>query len=359
MSFPKVVLVKQTSDVPAIADVAAAVKREIAELDLTVKSGAQIAIAVGSRGITDIAVIVKTIVDELKNLGAKPFIVPAMGSHGGATAEGQIMVLETLGVTENFVGAPIRSSMEVVQLGTTESGIPVFVDKNAVESDGIVVVNRVKAHTDWDGPTESGMLKLMTIGLGKQKGAQTAHKFAVKYGFKNVIPVVGRYVLEHAPVLFGVGLVENFYHQQAIIKAIKPELLEETEKALLVESKKLMARIPFDTLDVLVIQEIGKKISGTGMDTNVIGRIYLSSEPEPDLPQYTEIVALDLADGSYGNATGIGLADFTTRRLVNKMDVKATNINCVAGACPARARVPITEKTDGEAIANALLICGP
>ncbi len=359
MSFPKVVLVRQHSAIAAIQDIVAVVKQEFNALHLELKSGASIAIAVGSRGISNHALIIKTIVEEIKALGAKPFIVPAMGSHGGATAEGQVMVLETLGITEQSIGVPIRSSMEVVQIGITESGIPVLVDKIAIESDGIVLVHRVKAHTDFEGPIESGLMKLITIGLGKHKGAQTAHRFAVKRGFNLVIPVVARYVLQNAPILCGIGLVENFYHETAIVKAMKPENLEEAEKALLREAKKMMARIPFDILDVVVVQEIGKKISGTGMDTNVVGRIYNVAEPEAPFPQYTRIVALDLANDTYGNAIGIGMADLTTRQLVDKIDFKTTAINCLTGAAPEKGRIPIALESARAAIAAAFTICGP
>lgn len=359
MSFPKVALVHQTSPTTAIKDVVAVVKQEIAGLHLKLPNGARIAIAVGSRGISNHALIVKTVVEELRNLGAKPFIVPAMGSHGGATAEGQIMVLETLGITEKSIGAPIQSSMEVIQVGVTDCGIPVLIDKIAAESDGIVLLHRVKAHTDFNGPIESGMMKLITIGLGNHKGAQMAHRFAVKRGFNNVIPVVARFVLQHAPIIFGMGLVENFYHDTAIIKAVIPEELQKVEQELLRESKKMMARIPFDTLDVVIVQEIGKKISGTGMDTNVVGRIYNVAEPEAEAPKYTRIVALDLANDSYGNAVGIGMADLTTRKLVEKIDFKSTAINCLTGAAPEKARIPITMDSDREAIAAALTICGP
>lgn len=359
MSFPKVALVSQTSSIPAIKDIVSVVKQEIAGLNLNLSNGSRIAIAVGSRGISNHALVVKTVVEELRGRGAEPFIVPAMGSHGGATAEGQIMVLETLGITEESVGAPIQSSMEVVQLGTTECGIPVLIDKVAAESDGIVLLHRVKAHTDFDGPIESGMMKLITVGLGKHKGAQMAHRFAVKRGFNNVIPVVARYVLQNASILFGLGLVENFYHDTAIIKAVKPEDIETVEQELLRASKKMMARIPFNTLDVVVVQEIGKKVSGTGMDTNVVGRIYNVAEPEAEFPKYTRIVALDLANDTYGNAIGIGMADLTTRRLVDKIDYRATAINCLTGAEPEKGRVPITMDSDKEAITAALTICGP
>ncbi|QDR79173.1 lactate racemase domain-containing protein [Sporomusa termitida] len=359
MKFPRVVLVRQRSDVPALQDMAAVVKQEIAGLNLAVTAGARIAIAVGSRGIANHALIVRAVAEELQRLGAEPFIVPAMGSHGGATAEGQVMVLATLGITAESIGVPIRSSLEVVRIGTTESGIPVLIDKIAMEADGIVLVHRVKAHTDFIGPVESGLMKLITIGLGNHQGAQTAHRFAVKRGFNNVIPVVARYVLQTAPVLFGLGIVENFYHETAIIKAAIAADIEKSEQHLLQAAKQMMAVIPFATLDVVIVQQIGKQISGTGMDTNVVGRIYNAAEPEAEFPQYTRIVALDLADDSYGNAVGIGMADLTTRRLVAKIDFKATAINCLTGAAPEKGRVPIALESDKEAIAAALMICGP
>lgn len=297
-------------------------------------------------------------VTELKRIGAKPFLVPSMGSHGRATAEGQLGVLQSLGVTEESVGCPIISQMDVIQIGQIEQGIPVFLDKVAMSADGIVVVNRIKAHTDYTGDIESGLMKMMAIGLGNHKGCSTVHATAVRFGHCTAITSTAREVLKKAPILFGLASVENVYDETTYIVALEPEHFEETEKELLKEAKRLMPILPVEQLDVIIIGKMGKEISGPGMDTNVIGRRMAIGEPELTSPRIARIVVLDVTDATKGSAVGIGLADFTTRRLVNKLDYIATYINCLAAMVPERARIPMIGETDQQAIEWAFQSAG-
>jgi hypothetical protein len=354
------VLVRQIFPRPRVENIPDKVREELERIDIRerVNPGESIALTAGSRGITGIALILKSLVDELKSIGAQPFIVPAMGSHGGATAEGQRRVLARYGVTESGVGAPIRSSMDVVKVGDLPDGSPVYVDKFAAEADGIVVVNRIKPHTDFAGRIGSGLMKMMAIGLGKRKGAALYHKLTFKHGFENTIRWAAREVLRSCDIRFGLGIIENAYEETAHIVAILPEELERREEELLVEAKRLAGRLPFDELDVLIVDEMGKDISGTGMDTNVIGRMMQNFEPEPEKPEILRIVVLDLTEKSHGNAVGMGLADFTTARLVSKIDRKATYTNSLTSLGPQKSRIPVYFDTDKEAIEAAFLTVG-
>jgi len=336
------------------------VSRELESIQIgsLIKAGSHIAITAGSRGIAGIERILRHLGRLLRENGAKPFLIPAMGSHGGGTAEGQLKILETLNITEQTVGAPIISSMEVIEIARSSYNFPVLVDKHAAGADGIVVVNRIKPHTEFEGPIESGLLKMMAIGMGKHKGCLEVHKQTVHYGYREVIPEIGRVIIEKLPVLFGVGIVENIYDETAFIKAVLPSRLFAEEETLLAEAKRLMARLPFDKVDVLIVDEMGKNISGTGMDSNVIGRIMFIGEKEPENPKITRIVVLDLTEESHGNAIGIGLADYTTQRLVSKIDHVATTTNAVAGMSPEKGRIPITLKTDKEAVEAAFTTIG-
>ncbi len=291
ITFPKVALVEQHIEMPRLADVPGAIRGEIERLGVAarVRPGMSVAVTAGSRGVAGIPVILATVVAELKRMGARPFLAPCMGSHGGATAAGQVEVLHSLGVTEATVGCPIRASMEAVQIGVTPEGIPVFQDKLAFESDGIVVVNRIKAHTDFTGPVESGLMKMLTIGLGKHRGALSAHRHAIRHTYRVVIASMAREVIRRAPLLFGLGLVENANDETAITAAIWPQDFEEVEQALLLRAKELMARLPFHQLDALLIDRMGKEISGSGMDSNVLGRRIVFGEGEPDSPRITRI----------------------------------------------------------------------
>jgi hypothetical protein len=349
--------VRQKFSGPRLADIAGGVRQALAVAGVPIKRGDTVAVGAGSRGIANIAAIVRATVDDLKARGARPFIFPAMGSHGGATAEGQRDVLAHYGITEATMGCEIRASMDVVQVGEA-LGLPVWLDRLAAEADWIGLVNRVKPHTDFKGSIESGLFKMMTIGLGKYKGAIQYHRANVNHGYETVITAVGREVLAKARIGFGLGIVENGYDETAKVEAFTAGDLEAGERRLLKEAREWMARLPFSPIDVLVVEEMGKNISGAGMDTNVIGRPSNPHEPFPADPKILWIAALDLTDESYGNATGIGNADFTTRRLVEKIDMKMTLINCITACSPNGAKVPATYDTDREAIETALSCIG-
>jgi len=360
MLLPKMHRIRQKVDPPVVADVAAAVASEIRKLNFAgrLKPGARVAVTGGSRGVANIATILKATCESLKALGAKPFIVPAMGSHGGATAEGQLKVLARYGVTPESMGVPILSSMETVEIGRMSWGFPVLVDKNAVEADHIVLVNRIKPHTNFRAHVESGLLKMLVIGLGKHQGAILAHRAAVDVGLPKAIPEVARFSLSKLSILFGIGMLENVRHQTAKVEAMLPEALEETEARLLTEAWTLLGRIPFEFLHLLIVDELGKEISGTGMDPNVIGRMYLSPNEEPKSPRYIRILVRDLSEKTAGNAVGMGLADFSTRRLANKINFQYTYTNALTGLSPMRSKMPIIFETDRDAIEGALKTIG-
>ncbi len=352
--------IEQVFDAPKVASIEETLSRELEAIDLRsrVKPCARIAVTAGSRGIVNIDRILKKLVQDLKESGASPFLIPAMGSHGGGTAEGQVEILKSLNVTEESVGAPILSSMEVVEIGRSSFGFPVFVDKHAAGADGVVVVNRIKPHTEFEGPIESGLMKMMAIGMGKHQGCLEVHKQTVHYGYRQVIPEIGRVILEKLPILFGVGIVENVYDETALIRAILPSRFLVEEKRLLAKAKRLMARLPFDRIDVLVVDEMGKNISGAGIDSNVIGRIMFIGEKEPRRPRITRIVVLNLTEASHGNAVGIGLADYTTHRLVSQIDLGAMSTNAIAAMTPEKGRIPLAMETDKDAIDAALKTIG-
>lgn len=352
MKYPKMYRIRQIIDAPVVDNIEETVRHELESIQIhsLIKEGARIAITAGSRGIANIDTVLRQLVRIVKENSATPFLIPAMGSHGGGTAEGQLEILKSLNITEESTGAPIFSSMEVAELGKSSYGFPVLVDKNAAEADGIVVVNRIKPHTEFEGPIESGLMKMMAIGMGKHKGCLQVHKQTVHYGYRDVIPEIGRVILENLPVLFGLAMVENVYDQTALIRALLPSQFLAEEKRLLAEAKRLMARLPFHQIDVLIVDEMGKNISGTGIDTNVIGRIMFIGEREPEYPKITRIAVLDLTEESHGNAIGIGLADYTTQRLVDKIDPVATSTNSIAAVTPEKGRIPIALKTDREAV---------
>jgi len=356
MNYPKMHHIRQVFNVPKVQDIEETLDRELESIQggSRIKKGARIAITAGSRGIANIDRIFRHLVRVLKENSAEPFLVPTMGSHGGGTAEGQAEILESLNITEESIGAPVVSSMDVVEIGTSRFGFPVLVDKQAAEADGIIVINRIKPHTEFEGPIESGLMKMMAIGMGKHKGCFQVHKQTVQYGYRDVIPEIGAVILEKLPVLFGIGIVENVYDETALIRAILPSGFLKEEEKLLSEAKRLMAGLPFDKIDVLVIDEMGKNISGTGMDTNVIGRIMFIGEKEPEHPGITRIVVLDLTGETHGNAVGVGLADYTTQRLIDKTDQAVTAINCITAMSPEKGRLPIALKTDKEAVEAAL-----
>jgi len=361
MDFPKMIRLKQNFEVPTLEDISGEINTKIKNLDLKekVKAGETVAVACSSRGIANYNTIVKSTVDCLKDAGLQPFLFPAMGSHGASTAEGQKKVLENYGIFEESMGVPIRSCLDVVQIGETEDAVPVYIDKFASEADYIVPINRIKSHTEFEHPTESGLTKMLAIGLGKQKGAAIYHQAIMVYGYPRVILSVARQVLGTANILCGVGIVENGYGQTAQIGVMGSGDIEETEKKLLAEAKRLAARLPFEEVDVLIIDEMGKDISGTGFDTKVVGRILMPLvSAEPEKPQIKRIVVCDLTRQTEGNADGVGIADFVTRCLVDKIDMQALKINAITGAEPEHARIPMALDNDRQAVEVAIQSVG-
>ena len=349
--IPEVALVRRHFSKEHLSDVAGEVRKELAGVGLAerIKPGMRVALTAGSRGVANIALVLRTVAEELKRLGAHPFIVPAMGSHGGATAEGQVELIAEFGITEESMGVPILSSMDTVVLGTTSYGATVHMDRNAYNADAVIVVARVKNHTSFRAPIESGLCKMMAIGLGKQRGAESIHD----YGLANNIPEAASIMLQTGKIALGLALVENSYHQTCKVVAAPPEKIHDTDRELLVYSSRLLPRVPFDELDVLVIDWIGKNISGTGMDMNVVGLWRRTGEP-PFTPAYKRIVVLNVRPESHGNCAGLGAADFTTRKLVKQFDAQSTYWNMLTGNFPEGGKIPITLETDVEAVEVAL-----
>ncbi|WP_188399763.1 lactate racemase domain-containing protein [Sporomusa sp. GT1] len=318
-------------------------------------AGKKIGVLSGSRGICNIKEIVKHVVCLLQAAGAEVVVLPAMGSHGGATAEGQKAVLADYGITEEYLGVPIVSGMKVEQVGNV-NGHPVYVDKNAMTLDGVVPVNRVKAHTDFHGPHESGVVKMLTIGIGKRAQAEAVHRHGIR-GLRELIPKVSAVVQKRIPLIAAVAIVENKFDETAIIEVLGADNIFAREQELLVLSKKLLPQIPFDNLDVLVVQEMGKNISGVGIDPNVTKRMRIEEViDEPGGPK--RIVALDLTKESGGNAVGLGIPDVITERLYNKVDFKKTYINTITSGFLERCFVPVKMPDDYQAVRVALKTCG-
>lgn len=354
--IPDVALVRRHFSAEHIEDVAGEVRKELARVGLAgrVKPGQRIAMTAGSRGVANIALILKTIADELKKLDVKPFIVPAMGSHGGATAEGQLELIAEYGVTEEAVGVPILSSMDTVVLGTTKYNATIHMDKNAYNADGVIVVGRIKNHTSFRAPIESGLCKMMAIGLGKQRGAESIHN----NGLPRNIPEAASIMIGTGKIVMGLGTVENCYHKSCRIVAAPPERIHETDIEYLKIAAKLLPRVPFEAADVIVVDRIGKNISGTGMDMNVVGMWRRTGEA-PYPPIFQRIVVLDVCPESHGNCAGLGAADFTTRKLVNQWDAKKTYWNMLTGNFPEGAKIPMTLESDVEAVEVALRSAHP
>ena len=360
MNYPAMVRVKQDFDTNSIQDIPAAVRAEILKIKPAeiIAPGDSVAITAGSRGIAKIATILAEVVSELKKIGAKPFIVPTMGSHGGATAEGQKRILEHYGISEAAMDASIKSSMEVVQIGTTSDGVPVLVDQNASKADHIIVVNRIKPHTDFKGDIESGLMKMMAIGLGKQRAADHYHNVFIRLGYYHVITTVAREIIRQCPIAFGLALVENQKDETELIQAIPPGEIEVSEQKMLVKAKDLLPQIPFDPIDLLIVDQMGKDISGAGMDQNVIARTVMRFHQVPSHPKITRIFVRDFTPKTDGNATGLGNADFTTRRLVDKINTHISYMNAITSSCPEAVRIPPYFDSDREAIETALNTVG-
>ena len=356
----KLIQIKQKFSSHSVEDIAERIKSEMADLklDKRVKPGDSIAITAGSRGITDINMITRTVIDELIKLKGIPFIIPAMGSHGGATISGQLNVLAGYGITEEKMGAPIKAAMEVMKVGEGKNGIPVYLDKNVIDADHVVAINRIKPHTRFAGKIESGLIKMLLVGLGKDVGARVYHRAIMRHTFDQIVESVFPIVLSRLSVLFGLAIIENAYGKVADIKAMRGEDIIKEEPGLKKISFELMAKLPFRNIDLLIIDNMGKDISGTGMDTNIIGHKDESSSKITRKEEgISRIFVRDLTPNSHGNACGIGLSDFTTRKLVNKINFQETYINCVTALRPEGARIPMTFESDKDAIAAAISTC--
>ena len=356
VSLPKMVRIRQRFPSQSVSDLAAEVHVQLSQekISSSVKPGMRIAITAGSRGLDRYPELMRSIVREIRQMGGEPFLIPAMGSHGGGTAEGQTLMLKNLGITEESVGAPIYSSMEVVQIGVNCDGLPVFIDRYAAQADGIVVVNRVKPHTNFRGVYESGLMKMMTIGLGKQVGAATCHSLSMDDMTHNIF-AFGSTILENANILFGVATVENAQDRTQKIVALTPEEIPTEEPKLQELAKQSMPRIRFSEFDVLIVDQIGKNFSGPGMDPNITG---ISGNPNIKLkPEVQRRVVLDLSDETHGNGIGIGLADFSTKRAFDKLDMDAIYPNSLTSRSTAGGKIPIILRNDEMAVKAAVYTC--
>jgi hypothetical protein len=360
MQFPRIFLVRQNFPDRRIADVGGEVRKQLggSPFAARLKPGSRVAIGLGSRGINNIATIAREVVAYWKAQGMQPFIFPAMGSHGAATAEGQADVLAHYGIIEQTMGCPVVSQLEVVSLGKTADGIEAFMDRTAYEADGVMLVGRVKWHTDFAGKIESGLFKMMAIGLGKFAGAQRYHTYAYKLGLEHVIRSVGRQVLKSGKILGGLAILEDAHHNTAKLDAVPVEIMEQREEENLALVKSWMARVPMD-LDILIIDEIGKNISGAGMDTKVINRsIQCVYNPWPDLHNFERIFARGLSSLTYNNGVGLGMADVVTDRLVDGIDWVPTHINSLTASTPSAIRTPIHFPTDRECLERIMPTVG-
>jgi hypothetical protein len=360
LELPPMRMVRQLFDVPPPVDVSAEIENQWERIKTSIRfpDRKDIAVGVGSRGIANLVEVVRAVVAKIRAAGFDPFIIPAMGSHGGATPEGQIEVLASRGITESRVGAPIKATMDVVAMGEVND-IPIFLDKLAHAAAGLVLVNRIKPHTDFGGPTESGLIKMMAIGLGNQIGAEHYHRLSVVRDMYQIISTAGKELLKRSNFLFGVGLVENQEHETAIVKIVLPHELETVEMALLKKAAEYMPKLPLGEIDLLIIDQMGKDISGAGIDPIVVGRYNCAFMTKKPGPKISRIFVRDLTDASEGSALGIGMADVTTQRLVDKIDFEATAINSLTSCGPEDARIPLAFESDREAIAAMLMTLRP
>ena len=359
-SFPQVATVTQRFDPQRVENIESTLLAGFQQKGKLLEGtcGRRIAVCVGSRGIAQLSDIVRVLVEELKRAGADPFIVPAMGSHGGGTVEGQTQILSDYGITESNVGAPLIASMDVVEISPTVDGVPVHVDRAAFESDGIILVNRVKPHTDFKGKAESGLMKQAAVGLGNIHGATNLHRFTHSLGYERLIITRARSIIASGKVLMGLAIIENAYHQPAHLELIPSAEIVEREQQLLLRAKDLMPSLPASQIDLLIIDRIGKNISGTGLDPNVTGRWFDFNSLWQDTPDVHRIAVLDLSPETHGNAVGMGLADFCTQRLVDKIDKDVTYLNALTAHFTVPGRIPIHFSTDRETIRQALLSVG-
>lgn len=361
VDFPQIFRIRQRLVSRRIADLEAAVRRALDGIRVRerVRPGQTAAVTAGSRGIANYARILRTVVQYLRESGVEPFIVPAMGSHGGGTAEGQREVLARYGITAETMGCPIRASMETVVVGRAAEGFDVHFDRFAFQADHVLVVNRVKPHTQFTGPIESGLMKMLLIGLGKHRGAATYHRAVEDFGFDRIVRSVGRLVLERCRILCGLALVEDAFDETGHVEALLPEQFETREPDLLALAKDWMPRLPFDDAHVLLIDRLGKDVSGAGIDTNVIGRKYhYHHAAEGERPRIRYICVRGLTEATHGNAIGIGFAEFCRNAVIRGMDAEATRINALTAGHVAAGMLPFDYPTDREMLAHALANIG-
>ncbi len=354
--FPEFCLARQSFSNHKVENLLVATKTAVQNMHLAEKIslGDNIAITVGSRGIANIPEILKLLVEEIRALGGTPFLVAAMGSHGGGTSSGMRQVLDDLGINKKRTGAPILSSNQTVMLGETVSDFKVYCAKEAVNADGIIVVNRIKPHTSLlAGNHASGLLKMLSVGLGRTEGAVVAHAVGVLGMGKSVLEV-GAFLLNKLPVLGGLAIVENANEETAVLEGFPAEEIIQKDRELLIKARELSPALPLDFLDFLIVREMGKEFSGTGMDTNVIGRLRLDEIPDPAKPSITRLAVLDLSAASHGNANGIGLADFTTQKLFDKIDFEVTYLNGFTTNFLRRVMLPIILPTVRDVIKKGL-----
>ena len=350
VTIPTLYPVKQALPKGQPVDIERTLEADWARLSLaSAVNGKRIALGFGSRGVASIDKIAAKLVALVKASGGEPFIVPAMGSHGGATPAGQIEVLDGLGISEATMGCPIQATMEVVDTGMTSAGLPAYIDKNVYEADGLIITNRTKVHTDFHGPHESGLLKMLAIGLGKETGARTIHQQAT-VGLRDYMPVIAQHLINSINFVAGFGVVEDGYHAVAHLEGFRAEAVVEGDQRLLQQSRELMPRLPVEDIDLLIVDEMGKNISGAGMDTNIIGRWMVEGELEPTSPRIKRIVVLDLTPESHGNATTYGFADFMSKTLFDKIDFQKTMKNMFTSGSLKRCRMPLFFDTDEETI---------
>jgi Domain of unknown function (DUF362) len=356
MNRIRLVKIRRHFEASMLPDLAQQVRDEVGFLlqRYQLEPNSRVGITAGSRGINDAIEVYQAAVETLKGEGHQPFLFSSMGSHGRGTAEGQRDLLRSLGLTEENIGAPVLCSADVVHLGETEgllAGLPVYVSKEAAEADGILAINRIKPHTSFHGPYESGLMKMLAVGMGRDKGASMVHRLGWNSMVESITSI-GSAVLKRLPVIGGLAIIENAYEETALVKGLPGPEIPESETQLLELAQGYMPFLPIADADLCVVREMGKNYSGTGMDTNVIGRLRLQGMPEPAEPAIQFLAVLDLSEASHGNATGIGLADFTTERLVEKIDYEATYLNCLTSGGPIRAAVPMT-LADDEALFEA------
>lgn len=357
IKLPQIMKVKQVFDDTKIDDVPEYLNQKLIEKQIKdkIKPGMKIAITGGSRGISHYQDLMKTVVDFVYKCGATPFIVPAMGSHGGGTSEGQANMLKKLGITKETVGCDIISSMEVVEVGRTSKDLPVYIDKNAANADGIILLNRVKLHTSFRGKYESGLIKMMAIGLAKRKGADMTHSLRYENMAENLVEV-GTIALQNLNIICGVASIENGYNEVADVFVLKKDEILEEEPKILEKSKKLMSRIYLDDIDVLIVNEIGKNISGTGVDTNIVGRFHTKAASGG--PNTIKLGFLDISEKSGGNGNGMGLADFVSKKFYDKIDFPSTYINAITSTEPNSVKLPLVLDNDKYVFKGCVKLCG-